>query len=119
MIPSASASGFPAGTNSAIPLRVKAVAPPSGTAANMGRLAARRPILAAVPEGGATALTLNGIAELVPAGNPEALALGILRLRNDQGLLERLALDGKGFADRNLSLVSGRQRYLEWVDSFF
>ena len=41
-------------------------------------LAANRPVIAAVPIGGATHRYLEGLAEIVPAGDPQALANGMI-----------------------------------------
>ena len=74
-----------------------------------------RPILAAVPLRGATARYLEGIASIVPAGDPKALLDGLLELKNDTARCEKLAEAGLTFARNNLSADVGRARYLEWV----
>jgi glycosyltransferase involved in cell wall biosynthesis len=74
-----------------------------------------RPILAAVPLRGATARYLEGIASIVPAGDPKALLDGLLELKNDIARCENLAEAGLTFARNNLSADVGRARYLEWV----
>jgi len=78
-------------------------------------LYSERPVIATVPRGGATWKFLNGIAELVEAGNPKALADLIIELRNNPAKMEKLAMDGLAFAKANLEPSVGRAKYLEWV----
>ena len=78
-------------------------------------LYSERPVIAAVPRGGATWKFLDGIAELVEAGNPKALANSIIKLQNDSAKMEKLAKDGLAFAKANLEPSVGRAKYLEWV----
>ena len=78
-------------------------------------LYSERPVIAAVPRGGATWKFLDGIAELVEAGNPKALADSIIKLQNDSAKMEKLAKDGLAFAKANLEPSVGRAKYLEWV----
>ena len=78
-------------------------------------LYSERPLIAAVPRGGATWKFLDGIAELVEAGNPKALADSIIKLHNDSAKMEKLAKDGLAFAKANLEPSVGRAKYLEWV----
>jgi glycosyltransferase involved in cell wall biosynthesis len=78
-------------------------------------LYSERPVIAAVPRGGATWKFLDGIAELVEAGNPKALADSIIKLRNNPAKMEKLAKDGLAFAKANLEPSVGRAKYLEWV----
>lgn len=78
-------------------------------------LYSERPVIAAVPRGGATWKFLDGIAELVEAGNPKALADSIIKLQNDSAKMEKLAKDGLVFAKANLEPSVGRAKYLEWV----
>jgi glycosyltransferase involved in cell wall biosynthesis len=75
-----------------------------------------RPVLAAVPLNGATAMYLKGLAAIVPAGDPGALVKGFLELRNDELLRNQLAEAGLDFARKNLSPEVGRKKYLEWVE---
>lgn len=79
-------------------------------------LYSERPVIAAVPRGGATWQFLDGIAELVEAGNPEALAKKIMELKDDQDRRAEFAEKGSRFAAENLSPEIGRARYLEWVE---
>lgn len=74
-----------------------------------------RPVIAAVPRGGATWKFLDGIAELVEAGDPKALAKKILELKADPKRCAELADKGSLFAAKNLSPEVGRAKYLEWV----
>jgi len=78
-------------------------------------LYSERPVIAAVPRGGATWNFLDGIAELVEAGKPKALADSIIKLQNDPAKMEKLAMDGLAFAKANLEPSVGRAKYLEWV----
>ena len=78
-------------------------------------LYSERPVIAAVPRGGATWKFLDGIAELVEAGKPKALADSIIKLQNDSAKMEKLAKDGLAFAKANLEPSVGRAKYLEWV----
>ena len=78
-------------------------------------LYSERPVIAAVPRGGATWKFLDGIAELVEAGDPKALAKKILELKADPKRCAELAGKGSLFAAKNLSPEVGRAKYLEWV----
>ena len=74
-----------------------------------------RPVIAAVPKNGATWNFLEGIAELVEAGNPTLLAQAIKDLSQNKN--KRIELSDKGleFARRNLEAEIGRKKYLDWV----
>lgn len=74
-----------------------------------------RPVLAAVPSGGATAKYLSGIAEIVPAGSPLEVVQALIELRGNKSKREMLAQKGITFAQENLSAAVGRAKYLEWV----
>lgn len=74
-----------------------------------------RPVLAAVPSGGATAKYLSGIAEIVPAGSPLDVVHALIELRENTTKRESLAKKGIIFAQENLSAAAGRAKYLEWV----
>jgi len=78
-------------------------------------LFSRRPVLAAVPRGGATWKFLEGFAVLVEAGKPSELAKAIVEIKGNPN--ERIRLSGVGldFAQKNLSVESGRKNYLNWV----
>jgi glycosyltransferase involved in cell wall biosynthesis len=78
-------------------------------------LYSERPVIAAVPRGGATWKFLDGVAELVEAGDPKALAKKILELKADPKRCAELADKGSVFAAKNLSPEVGRAKYLEWV----
>jgi len=80
-------------------------------------LFSERPVLAAVPRGGATWKFLDGIAELVEAGKPLLLAQAIEDLSRDQEKRRRLASKGLKFARKNLDAEIGRRKYLDWVNS--
>jgi len=80
-------------------------------------LFSERPVLAAVPRGGATWKFLDGIAELVEAGKPTLLARAIEDLSQDREKRRRLASKGLEFAQKNLGAEMGRKKYLDWVNS--
>ena len=79
-------------------------------------LYSQRPVIAAVPRGGATWKFLEGTAELVDAENPQLLAERIVQLQANPLEMERLADAGFKFAQNHLSPESGRAHYLKWVD---
>lgn len=79
-------------------------------------LYSERPVLAAVPRGGATWNFLDGVAELVEADDPFALAKKIQELSKQPEKLADLARKGKVFAQANLSPKIGRAKYLVWVE---
>ena len=78
-------------------------------------LYSERPVIAAVPRGGATWKFLDGVAELVEAGDPVALARAIDELSKQPEKLADLAGRGRVFADANLDPEVGRKKYLDWV----
>jgi len=80
-------------------------------------LYSERPVLAAVPRGGATWKFLDGIAELVEAGKPSLLAQAIEDLSQDPERRKSLASKGLEFARKNLDAEIGRRKYLYWVNS--
>jgi len=80
-------------------------------------LYSERPVLAAVPKGGATWKFLDGIAELVEAGKPRLLARAIEDLSQDPEKRKQLASKGLEFARKNLDAEIGRRKYLDWVNS--
>ena len=79
-------------------------------------LYSERPVIAAVPRGGATWKFLDGVAELVEAGDPKALASKIEELSSNQSRLDELAKLGSAFAVKHLDPAVGRKKYLEWVE---
>ena len=78
-------------------------------------LYSKRPVLAAVPRGGATWKFLEGVAELVDAGDPKKLAAKIEELSKNQSRLDQLAKLGREFAVKHLDPKNGRAKYLNWV----
>ena len=80
-------------------------------------LYSERPVLAAVPRGGATWKFLNGIAELVDAGKPSLLAIAIKEMSHNPKKRNDLASKGLEFARNNLGAENGRRKYLDWVNS--
>ncbi|MBV5279899.1 MAG: glycosyltransferase family 4 protein, partial [Actinobacteria bacterium] len=78
-------------------------------------LYSERPVIAAVPSGGATWKFLDGVAELVEAADPVALARAIEELSKQPEKLADLAGRGRVFADANLDPEVGRKKYLDWV----
>jgi glycosyltransferase involved in cell wall biosynthesis len=79
-------------------------------------LYSERPVIASVPRGGATWKFLDGVAELVEAGDPVALARAIEELSKQPEKLADLARGGRVFADANLDPEVGRKKYLDWVE---
>jgi len=75
-----------------------------------------RPVLAAVPRGGATWKFLDGVAQLVEAADPKALAKKIEELSRNQIRLDELARLGSEFAKKHLGPEVGRAKYLRWVE---
>jgi glycosyltransferase involved in cell wall biosynthesis len=78
-------------------------------------LYSQRPVLATVPRGGATWKFLDGVAELVEAADPKALAKKIEELSHNQFRLEELATLGSEFAKKHLDPEVGRAKYRQWV----
>jgi len=78
-------------------------------------LYSERPVLAAVPRGGATWKFLDGVAELVEAADPKALAKKIEELSHSQIRLDELAKLGSEFAKKHLDPEVGRAKYRQWV----
>ncbi len=81
-------------------------------------LAAGRPIVAAVPPGGASACemerSLAGL--LIPAGEPESLLAALARLRSEPVLAAELAAAGPAYAAVHLSAAAGLARAVALVD---
>jgi glycosyltransferase involved in cell wall biosynthesis len=80
-------------------------------------LYSERPVIAAVPRGGATWKFLDGVAELVDAGDPNRLAEKIEELSKNQSRLNQLAKLGSEFAIKHLDPEVGRAKYLQWVEN--
>jgi glycosyltransferase involved in cell wall biosynthesis len=80
-------------------------------------LYSERPVIAAVPRGGATWKFLEGVAELVDAGDPKRLAEKIEELSKNQSKLNELAELGSEFAIKHLDPEVGRAKYLQWVEN--
>jgi glycosyltransferase involved in cell wall biosynthesis len=78
-------------------------------------LYSERPVIAAVPRGGATWKFLEGVAELVDAGDPKKLATKIEDLSKNLSRLDQLAKLGSEFAVKHLDPEIGRAKYLNWV----
>jgi glycosyltransferase involved in cell wall biosynthesis len=79
-------------------------------------LYSERPVLAAVPRGGATWKFLDGVAELVEAADPKALAKKIEELSHNQIRLDELVKLGSEFAKKHLDPKVGRAKYRQWVE---
>ncbi len=79
-------------------------------------LYSQRPVIAAVPRGGATWKFLDGVAELVEAADPKALARKIEELSHNPIRLDELARLGSEFAKKHLDPEVGRAKYLQWVE---
>jgi colanic acid biosynthesis glycosyl transferase WcaI len=80
-------------------------------------LYSERPVIAAVPRGGATWKFLEGVSELVDAGDPNRLAEKIEELSKSQSKLNELAKLGSEFAIKHLDPEVGRSKYLQWVEN--
>lgn len=80
-------------------------------------LYSERAVIAAVPRGGATWKFLDGVAVLVEAGDPNALAAKINELSNQPRVLEEFAVKGLRFANEHLQPSVGRKKYIDWVQS--
>jgi glycosyltransferase involved in cell wall biosynthesis len=80
-------------------------------------LYSERPVIAAVPRGGATWKFLDGVAELVDAGDPKRLVEKIEELSKNQSKLNELAKLGSEFAVKHLDPEVGRAKYLQWVEN--
>ena len=78
-------------------------------------LYSERPVIAAVPRGGATWKFLEGVSELVDAGDTKKLATKIEELSKNQSRLDQLAKLGSEFAVKHLDPEIGRAKYLNWV----
>ncbi len=81
-------------------------------------LAAGRPIVAAVPAGGASAREIerSGAGLIVQAGKPESTLAALARLRSEPVLAAELAAAGPAYAAINLSAAAGLARALALVD---
>jgi len=79
-------------------------------------LYSERPVLAAVPQGGATWKFLEDVAELVKAADPKALAKKIEELSHNQIRLDEMAKLGNEFARKHLDPEVGRAKYRQWVE---
>ena len=78
-------------------------------------LSSNRPILAAVPEGGATAMYLATVARVVPSGNPEKLAAAIDAFVSDPKIGAELASRGLQLFHSDFSKERAYSKYLEWI----
>lgn len=78
---------------------------------------AGRPIVAAVPPGGATAheVKRSGGGLVVPAGRPQALLGAVLRLQEDEVLTHRLCQAAQEYAAHSLSAKSGLLRAEQFI----
>lgn len=82
-------------------------------------LAAGRPILAAVPTGGATALEVqrSGAGIVEPAGHPDRLLAALGRIRGDASLAERLSVAGPIYAAEHLGRGACLDRATRFVSA--
>ena len=78
-------------------------------------LSSNRPILAAVPEGGATSKYLATVARIVPSGSPGELAEAIDAFVSDPTIGAELARRGLQLFHSNFSKESAYAKYLEWI----
>ena len=58
---------------------------------------------------------MEGISVLVEAGKPNELARAIIDIKGKPKERIRLSEVGLDFAQKNLSIESGRKNYLDWV----
>ncbi|NJD10728.1 MAG: glycosyltransferase family 4 protein, partial [Gemmatimonadetes bacterium] len=81
--------------------------------------AAGRPIVAAVPLGGATPdeVERSGAGLVVPPGDPAALLTAVTELRNDPATATRRALAGPAYASANTSPAACLERAAQFVDA--
>lgn len=81
--------------------------------------AAGRPIVAAIPSGGASAGEIEraGAGLVVPAGRPEELLGAVARLRGDPDLVARLGSSGRRYAARHTSPAACLERAARFVDA--
>jgi glycosyltransferase involved in cell wall biosynthesis len=80
-------------------------------------LYSERPVIAAVPRGGATWKFLDGAAILIEAGDPKSLATKFEELSHSTSELDSFAAKGLQFAHQHLQPSVGRQKYIDWVQS--
>jgi colanic acid biosynthesis glycosyl transferase WcaI len=81
--------------------------------------AARRPIIAAVPEEGASAAEIerSGAGLVIPAGDIEGLLTALARLRGDESLVEKLSIAGRAYADRHTSAKANLAKGIALIDA--
>jgi glycosyltransferase involved in cell wall biosynthesis len=81
-------------------------------------LAAGRPIVAAVPSGGASAREIerSQAGLLVPAGEAAAILAALTRLRSEPVLAAELAAAGPAYSAIHLSAAAGLARAVAFVD---
>jgi colanic acid biosynthesis glycosyl transferase WcaI len=72
------------------------------------------PIVAAVPEAGATAELIRGRSFLATAENPRALASAIMANQENQELRKEYAQAAYNYYEKNLSREAGHSRYSQW-----
>ena len=73
------------------------------------------PVLAAVPENGATYQAVEGLAFWTEAGNPHALAEAIQAIAALPAERRANAKAARNYYENNLTGPAGRQRYLNWL----
>jgi glycosyltransferase involved in cell wall biosynthesis len=81
--------------------------------------AACRPIVAAVPDGGASATEIerSKAGLVIPAGDIEGLLAALSRLRADQSLVEELSAAGQAYAEKQTSATANLARGAALVDA--
>ena len=79
-------------------------------------LATSRPILAAVPEGGATATFLEDVAIIVTPGNPKQLAEEIDKSAMNRELEVELIKKARALFDSKLSRATAYEDYKRWLN---
>jgi glycosyltransferase involved in cell wall biosynthesis len=75
----------------------------------------RIPVIAAVPEGGATYRAIEGLAFWVPADEPQTLANAIQKIALAPESGQFYAETAEKFVNENLRAEKGRERLLAWI----
>jgi glycosyltransferase involved in cell wall biosynthesis len=73
------------------------------------------PVLAAVPEGGATYQEVKGLALWVDAGRPDELAKMIRKIADSPNSALEYAKNARRYYENVLTSEAGRKRYLDWI----
>ena len=77
-----------------------------------------KPILASVPERGATRTYLESLAEFANPDDPQDLATTIVELYHNSRKRSELEKKARTFLEKEISPKKSRQNYLDWISSF-